>query len=166
MKATNGRFLTKALFWETSNVKDRGRYPPKYTLKEEEHTDSCGNTYKSAYKIYMESVDEYDAAERILGSQAHWDLLCTCKWFMDGVSVGDKVTTMGLKTWREHKQRKTESLAKKKLVEAAEEGNITAARILYGEAPKQKAGRKPKQTVNTKEDLEDNVSNFLDRVGS
>ena len=166
MKSTTGKFLTKALFFETSTPPMREKYPPVYTLKENAHTVD-GVTYPSAYQIYMDSIDEYDAAQRLLDSSVHWDALTKCTWFMNGVHNADTKLTMGLLDWRDHKKRKEISNAKAQLLIAAEGGNVTAQRTLYGTPPKTR-GRKVKapEGLGADTDLDSNVKDFLDAQGT
>lgn len=167
MKSASGKFLTKALFWETSSPTTRKTYPPLYTLKENDHEAPDGNTYPSAYKIYIESIDEFDAAQKLLGSTLHWEALCRCTWFMDGYHRGEIKLTMGLKDWRNHKDMADKSAAKQQLLQAAAEGNVSAQRLLYGTPPAKKAGRKSKPVIdNDKFNSDDNITSFLDSVGA
>lgn len=166
MRSTTGKFLTKALFWETSSPASREKYPPIYTLKEQAHTAHDGVTYPSAYAIYMDSIDEYDAAQKLLGSTLHWDSLLRCTWFMEGKHLGEQKLTMGLHDWRAHKDRAEKSKAKEQLMSAAEAGNVTAQRTLYGTPPKAR-GRKSKPVIGGLErDLDSNVKDFLDAQSS
>lgn len=168
LRAPTGQYLLKPLFWETSTVKARKTFTPLYTLKEYDHTDSEGNTYKSAYQVYMSSQDEHEAAIRLVGSLYHWDKLCACKWFMDGVELNGHKTTMGLKDWRKHKEMKRESETLSKLLAEAEDGNFQAQKYLHQQyvkqAPKAKRGPKEHTTKNHAEDeLADNISQFINR---
>ncbi len=77
-KDSQGRWLTKALFFEMSSPDMRDKYPPKYTLKDYEHEG-----LPSAKEIYLASLDptEYQAAQDLLGSWKHWTVLCESDWF-------------------------------------------------------------------------------------
>lgn len=76
LKGGNGRFLTEALFYETS--RDRNAYSPLFTLKAEEHQG-----LPSLKQIYLQYRDptEYTFAMGVLGSWQHWELLCELSWF-------------------------------------------------------------------------------------
>lgn len=55
-----------------------------YTLRTRDR-ERDGRKVISAYQVYMQSVDEYDAAMRLVGSLEHWRKLCSLKWFMEEV---------------------------------------------------------------------------------
>lgn len=76
LKAANGRFLTEALFYETS--RDRVAYPPLFTLKPHEHMG-----LPSLKQLYLQHRDptEYQFAMNVLGSWQHWEILCGLSWF-------------------------------------------------------------------------------------
>lgn len=135
VKGDNGIQHTQGLFLEYSNP------DAPYTLRNAD-VKRKGKPYRSMYKIFMECVDEYEAAERLLGSQAHWRKLCGINWFMKGIP---EVGFEGLETWREDMVRRDESLAKKILIEQAKEGNVSAARALQS-PQKQKPNKKAKET--------------------
>ena len=61
-----GLMRTETLFYEMSDNARREKYPPIYTMRED-HNHGC----ISAYEVYMSSVDEYDAAMRLVGSMRH-----------------------------------------------------------------------------------------------
>jgi len=105
----------------------------------------------SAYRIFMSSVDEYEAALKIVGSLKHWRKLCECTWFMEG----DKPRNFdGLIQWREDMRLRDASLAKRQLVASAKEGDASSSRklldISYKEGKEAVVGRpkkvKPKDT--------------------
>jgi hypothetical protein len=136
-------------------------------MKEHDHEDGDGNVYKSAYQIYMTCVDEDEAAVKLLGSRYHWDKLSACKWFLDGIEVDGKKTTMGLEDWRKHKQSETESDTLSKLLAQAADGNLQAIKYLHQHfASKQPKKRGPKfhNTKNVADDeLADNIQQFANR---
>ncbi len=106
---------TQNLFIEvTTDVK---KYPPLYSMKEQ---DSKG--YISAYQIFMHSVDEYDAALKLVGSIDHWNKLCGLKWFSEG-SPG----FTGINQWRADMRDRDLRTAKKALIKAATNGDASAA---------------------------------------
>jgi len=133
-----GTFCTQLIFWEMGTPAQRKKYPPLYTMKQEEHKG-----LPSAYAIYMSCVDEYEAAIKLVGNLKNWAKLCESSWFMDGFSVHGH---QGLATWREHMKLRDSSLAKSLLIEQTKEGNTTAARALLAESKvKKPAGRKSKK---------------------
>ena len=81
-KDTQGRFLTKSLFKETSTLEQRKKFTPEFTLKED---DIKG--YKSMRKLYLSFEDptEYKFAIEILGSWDHWKKLSNSSWFLEHV---------------------------------------------------------------------------------
>ena len=81
--------------------------------------------YTSAYQVYMHSVDEYDAAMKLVGSLHHWMELCQKKWFMEV-----------LLQWREHMVLRDFSLAKGITMAEAKAGDGAAARKLLDMANK------------------------------
>lgn len=138
LKASNNIMMTQGLFYEFQNP------DAPYTLKNQDVTKG-DKTYVSIYRVYMESADEYEAAMRIVGSMQHWRKLCSQAWFLEGI---DAFSWEGIKQAREDMAARDKSLAKKQLLEAASEGNVTAMKTVYGDAPKQVAGRKPKNQLS------------------
>lgn len=110
-----------------------------YTLKHESYGD-----YQSVYEIYMASTDEYEAALTIVGNMVHWEKLCTLDWFMNGLPERN---IRGLKQWRDDMKKRDASLGKKKLLEQAEQGNVTAAKFLYEDSSKGSKGRPEKKVA-------------------
>lgn len=164
---TAGRLATNAIFWETNNAKTRDKYPPSYTLKLRDYQPKgIDSVLPSAYNIYMDAIDEYDAAIKLVGNMANWETLCNLKWFMEG-GVQPAVTHLGLKTWREHKAAKLKSEAMQVLKDKMydEKAATTAAKAilaeLKGESPKKKAGR-PNKQENGK--IDNIAKDFLKRV--
>lgn len=74
---TNGMYLTRSLFFETTLADKTG---VMYTLKDEDHEG-----YPSLYRLYMEEGDptEWRFANKYLAGWAHWEKLCECVWFKD-----------------------------------------------------------------------------------
>lgn len=133
LKGGSGVQLTQGLFLEWGNP------DAHYTLKNRD-IEKNGKQYISMYKVYMASVDEYEAAEKLLGSQAHWKKLCNQSWFLNGeLRLGHE----GLQGWREDMEKRDRSSAKRKLIEAAEAGNVNAAKVLYG--PQSTKKKEPKK---------------------
>lgn len=132
LKDVRGHKRTKSLFID---------HKPDITLNETFYTlrDYEREGYPSAYIIYMTSVDEAEAAMKLVGSMAHWEKLCNLKWFLEGYSpVGHR----GIESWRRDMAARDETSAKKSLIQEAEMGNVTAAKALHqyaAAAAKQKA---------------------------
>lgn len=108
-----------SLFIETSQDKNRD---PIFTLK-----DYNSRGMISAYNLYMDSVDEYDAACKIVGSMTHWRKLMASPWFMQG---NPELNFTGLATWRKDMQARDLSRAKRVLQEKVAEGDRAAAKML------------------------------------
>lgn len=113
--------LTQGLFWESCTVEKREEYQPKFTLKLRDW-----NGCKSAYQIYMESCTEDTAALQICENLHHWDKLISSKWFMEG-GMAPAQGHLGLKKWREHKERLDRSLMLGALKKEAKNGSASAA---------------------------------------
>lgn len=132
----NNNYATQGLFTET---RIKGRVQAMYTLKTRTHIKN-GIEFPSAYLIYMNSVDEYDAAIKLVGSLDHWRELCACTWFMHG-SVPN-CSFEGLIRWREDMEARDRSVAKRALLDAQAEGNVAAARYLHEKSGKIKTPKK------------------------
>lgn len=145
-----GALKTELLFQETIKPDRLDNYQPMYTLKEQD------TELPSAYRIFMSSVDEYDAAMNILGSMRHWRRLCGLKWFMDGIPT---VGFDGLKSWRKDMEMRDKSAAKKQLMEKASEGNVTAQRTLFFTDPivKKRITKAEQKVDQTERDRIDNI---------
>jgi len=138
---SNGNYSYRAMFWELSTPAVREKYPPVFTLKLEEHEG-----LPSAYQVYMDSVDEYDAAQKLAPNMKIWDDLVNAKWFFDGMPTH---AHQGLKSWREHMKARDESLAKKVLLEQTRDGNVAAAKSVLAESKKKApVGRKNNKKVD------------------
>jgi len=133
----NGRFLSRAIFWELSTPERREAIPPVYTLKVEP-----SHGLPSAYQMYMDSVDEYEAALKICGTMKAWRALCKSNWFMLGYTEHGHE---GLVQWRKDMEARDKSAAKKLLQQKAEEGNVAAMTKLYNITPKKPDNRLKKQ---------------------
>lgn len=127
LKVGQNNDATQALFYEFPTGKNA-----TYTLKNDDvmYKDQLR---VSAYQVYMHSVDEYDAAIKLVGSMKHWRKLCDLKWFMEGMP---EHSFEGLESWREDMALRDASLAKKQLQESAMSGNVNAQKILYGSTEK------------------------------
>lgn len=140
LKGSNNVMLTQGLFFEYNGLDS------VYTLKNEDIV-RAGKSFTSFYKVYMQSPDEYEAALRLVGSMQHWRKLCQLAWFMDGDPVWG---WEGLNQMRLDMSARDKSMAKIKLMEAMESGNVTAMRALYGEsAPKKQPVKKKLNTVDS-----------------
>lgn len=115
---------TKKLFYELTSSKDRKANQPLYTLTED-HREVDGVKYISLYKKYMESVDEYDFAESILGGIPLLNSLLSSQWFSEGYR-----NHRGIESWREDMRMRDASRAKKTLMLAVSEGDVSAAKKL------------------------------------
>lgn len=116
---------TGSLFVETSQDTNR---TPIFTLKDHDYKD-----YISAYRIYMESQDEYDAAMHLVGSMSHWRKLLGCKWFLEG---DESRGFMGLAQWRKDMMARDASTAKRVLIDKVRDGDRQAAQFLMNYATK------------------------------
>lgn len=120
LKDVRGACRTQSLFVEFNQHNEK--YKAYYTLRDFEKKG-----FISAYLIYMTSIDENDAALKLVGSQYHWKRLCSLKWFMEGhAALGHS----GLLAWRDAMKARDETVAKKVLIELAQSGNVTAAKTL------------------------------------
>ena len=138
--APNGSFATQKMFWEFGRGDSRKKYPPIFTLKLRPHKG-----LPSAYQVYMDSIDEYDAAMKIVPSLKVWDDLIATDWFFKG---DIQHAHDGVKVWREHMKLRDSSLAKKLILEQTKEGSITAARTLLSESKvKAPVGRKNRKNT-------------------
>lgn len=136
-KDDQGRFLTRALFFETSGIAGtRTKYPPPFTLKEQDYKN-----YKSLRQIYLSYEDptEYSFAIDVFGSWDHWDKLQNSDWFIPH-----------LEEWRLELETKMESKGIQRMVELAEKDDKgPAAKWLASKGWKEgtKRGRPSKEEV-------------------
>jgi hypothetical protein len=135
---SRGARKTETLFVEsiTNRAKEAG-YEPLYSLRE---TEKDGKP--SAYLIYMNSVDETEAALKLVGSLAHWRRLCGLKWFVEG---SEAMGHEGLIQWRDDMKLRDASRAKEQLMLAATAGSVPAATTLLKESTKKAVGRPARQ---------------------
>lgn len=134
LRLGNNVQATQGLFYEW------GADEASYTLKNEDVIKD-GNHYVSMYQVYMNSIDEYDAALKIVGSMQHWRKLCNLEWFREGIP---QFSFDGLEQWRKDMEARDKMKAKKLLIESAENGNVTAQKALYGPESSKSPGRKKK----------------------
>ena len=115
--AKNGKFYTNALFWQTKHLATEGSVQPIYTLKEFEHDGMA-----SAYQIYMAEASDYDGGRALVGSYKHWKVLKEAPELKDTFAE-----------WEEERLIREAANAKKTLIVEAADGNVTAAKELYGQ---------------------------------
>ena len=133
--SSNGRFDIRKLFFETGGREARKSYPPIFTLKPYDY-----NGLPSAYLIYMDSIDEYDAATKLVPNMKIWDELKSANWFL---TDKNQWNFEGLETWREHMKQRDASRAKAALFAKIEAGDVTASKAILAETKtKSNAGRK------------------------
>lgn len=123
LKDPRGVQRTETLFHGINRLEHK--YPSLYSLTEEEKRG-----LPSAYYIYMNSVDETEAALKLVGTIKHWRKLCNLKWFMNGEM---RFGFEGILKWREDMAMRDISLAKEVLMTNAKKGDTAAARKLLDE---------------------------------
>ncbi len=126
LKDKRGVQRTESLFHETIQPPIRLKYEPVYSLRDYDHKG-----YPSAYVIYMDCVDEHEAALKLVGSLSHWRKLTSLKWFLEG---RPECQFDGIIQWRADMKARDASEAKKVLQEQTKEKNVTAARALLAES--------------------------------
>jgi SOS response regulatory protein OraA/RecX len=111
---------------------------PVYTTKHED------DDLPSAYKIYMDCVNEYEAAVALTPSWEYWkNMLKICV----------KIRRV-IEDWREEKYQRDQAIARRLLWDAAQKGNVSAQKLLYEarkEEREQKIREKIQQDQSTKE---------------
>jgi len=138
--APNGVFAIRKMFRELSTPAMRKKYPPIFTLKPFPYKG-----LPSAYQVFMESIDEYDAATKIVPNMKTWDQLKDASWFLNG-DVAHSFE--GLIVWRDHMKQRDASKAKAALFDKIEKGDVTAAKAILADTKvKTPAGRKNKKTT-------------------
>ena len=141
--APNGVFSIRKLFRELSTPAMRKKYPPMFTLKPYEYKG-----LPSAYQIYMDSIDEFDAATKLVPNLKVWDQLKNASWFRNG-DVAHSFD--GLVSWRRHMKDRDASAAKATLLAKVASGDVTAAKaVLADTKTKATVGRKTKKTTEEK----------------
>lgn len=135
-KDSQGRFRTLSLFREEKH----DSYPAFFTLKP---YDIDG--YPSLYKKYMAIADptEYQVAIQLFGSWAHWQQLCSTKWFCEYLDVWRAELKIMLDSERYHEMVK--NVADPKTTVAATKW--LADRYGTGEDQASKRGRPSKEEV-------------------
>ena len=140
-----GKYKTSSLFYERRHLNNNLAIP-LYNLSKLDHHDTL-----SMYNIYMSQPTEYDAAMFLLGDWKHWEVLCGTKYFKSYIA-----------SWREERAVKEASIAHRVLLEAAEAGNVTAAKTILLDARKvEKAGRPSNKSVERAANHADDLDAFL-----
>lgn len=139
IRRESGQLLTLGIFRETNKIEG---HKATYTLKDYD-IDGC----PSAYQIYMHSVDESDAAQKLLGSYGHWERLLSQSWFYnENPTIGHR----GIEAWRSDMARRDLTEALRTLQENAMNGDSASAKRLYDIHSKgaKKVGRPVKEKTN------------------
>lgn len=152
----SNRPRTESLFLETCRYQTARKYDPVYTLRSYERKG-----LPSAYQIYMSSINEYEAAMKIVGCMRHWRKLCSLKWFMEGI---EEQQFDGLAQWRIDKAAKDQADALHLLKENAENGNVTAQRTLLEASKQAKEVGRPKKEISVKQEREAKVLDLLKAI--
>lgn len=162
----SGRYRTDSMFYERINWNGtRTDIEPVYYLNEVKDSD------KNLYKIFINSLDEYDFAIKAFGSKAHLDRLRNTKWFSEGFRGCS--TFRGYDCWAEDMRQRDESYAKRILKDKADDGDVGAAKKLADMAKQPKvstAGRPKKEDIKREavRQVEEkfSVEQDLERVGA
>lgn len=146
--------LTQGLFIEFQNSEDTA----PYTFKD---FDVAKNerVYVSFSSVYLDSTDEYEAAMRLVGSWKHWQKLCQLKWFTEGLP---QFNWEGIESLRATMSARDRSLARRELLKATEQGNVTAAKAVLEGKEIKKQGRPQKGVVE--EEFNTNIVGLFDRA--
>lgn len=147
----NNQYLTQSLFYEYRH-QTKSEYTP-FTIRENDQ-----NGCISVYRVYMACDSEYEVAMKLLNSWKHWNILCESPFFKKE-----------LEHWREEKAVKEAAIGVKTLIEAAQDGNVNAAKFLVDKnTSKRKAGRPTRtEVVEQKKKaarVDSKVSNIIDRM--
>lgn len=105
--------------------------PPVYTVQE-------------AHDIYMECMNEYDAALKLTPSWEYWK----------GMLKASMKVRKVVEDWREEKMFKDQARARALLWEQAEKGNVSAQRILYESKKEEAQQRQAKRSQEKKQAAE------------
>ena len=142
---------TKALFYEHRH-QTTVTIPAPYCLKANDHVFN-GVTYRSMYLIYMSCDSEYEAAIKLLGNYQHWTKLKKCSWFLPYVEE-----------WNAELELRESALAKSKLVQLTEAGNVTAARTLLNDKKGAGVGKPPKKGARKDDIVPGDLDEMLERA--
>jgi hypothetical protein len=152
---------TKRMFLERLSPADRDKHKPKYTMQEHDVV-VAGVTYTSMYRLYIESVDEYDFITEHLGGMPLWHHLLNTQWFVDGYRQH-----RGMTAWREDLRARDESTAKRVLLVAAKGGDIPAAKKLLDvsrKPPAPKVAKTKQAELNNAAAVKAEDKDFLDNA--
>ena len=133
-KNENGRYLTKALFFELTLPDSRQH--AVFTLKEDDH-EVDGVVYRSLKRLFLQYDDptEYEFAKNELGGYKHWKELCSQKEIAEHIEE-----------WREERDVMLRSRGIRDLM--SQEGSFQAAKYLADKGWEQRqAGRPTKAAV-------------------
>ena len=149
---SGNKMLTQGLFTEYRH-QTTGGDTAIYTLKEQDHNDCI-----SMYKVFIDSSSEYEAAQKLLGSWNHWKKLCKCSWFKPH-----------LEDWKEEIKIREAAIGKATLIDAALDGNVTAAKELVNQLNKKSSpGRPSTKQVESNNDrlkkVDEKVVSLLTRM--
>jgi len=148
LKNSINRYLTKSLFREYGlhRESNKGEYP--YTLRDYDKGNSL-----SMHNIYVTHDSEYDAALDLLGSWEHWKKLKACTWFKPYYTA-----------WEEERKLRLDSIAKRVLVQQAEDGNTTAAKAILDMHKDKSRGRPSNQEKAKVAKEEREIEEFLTKA--
>tara|TARA_Y100000114_G_scaffold43216_1_gene38659 strand:- start:9902 stop:10399 length:498 start_codon:yes stop_codon:yes gene_type:complete len=101
-------------------------------------------TLEEGRQVFLNSATEYEAAMQLVTSWDHWK------------AVRNSPMNRGyIEAWLEEKNLADQTKARKKLMAAAEEGNVGAARLIY-EAKKEEAEQRRKEKAQKEIDKRGN----------
>lgn len=106
-------------------------------------------TFEEGRRVFLESATEYEAAMRFVTSYEHWKAIAKsahCKPMIE--------------LWREEKLLADQTKARQQLLKAADNGNLTAARVIY-EAKKEE--RSQKERVKAQKQADQREEEILNR---
>lgn len=151
LTSENNQYLTQSLFYEYRH-QTKSEYTP-FTLKEKDFKGCI-----SVYRVYMETDSEYEVAQKLLKSWKHWSVLCESPFFKKELQL-----------WREEKAIREASIGISALVEAAKDGNVTAAKYLVDKNTSKKGAGRPTRLEVIEEKrkqarIDDKVTNIIDRM--
>ena len=152
MRSAQGSHRTESLFNEVIQPNSRKSLTPLYSLRDYEYKG-----YISAYQVYMNSIDEREAALKLVGSLSHWRKLCSLKWFMEGRT---ECQFEGLAQWREDMAARDSTEAKRVILAQCREDNVPAARAL-DKMSKDVPKTSKKERTRNDSPADSNVEDFL-----
>lgn len=155
LKDVRGAHRTESLFVDVIQYSSKKTYTPIYTLRDYDWKD-----YPSAYLIYITSIDEREAALKLVGSMSHWRKLCSLNWFMEG-RVDRQFD--GLTMWRSDMADRDSLKAKKTLLSQCKMGSIPAARALEQMSKGDKKRTKVKTKTRDLDTIDSTVVSFLNK---